>query len=65
MCDCAAIPTDNRPVAARMNRAIDLYVKALTQRSTPARAQLDFIDNYAGLCAQHRIHRPDSKEATT
>lgn len=65
MCDCAAIPLADRPVAARMNRAITLYVQSLLQRSTPTRQQLDFIDNYAGLCDEHRIHRTDRKEATT
>ena len=64
MCGCAAIPTDNPPVAARMNRAIAQYVDALLTRSTPTRQQLDMIDNYAGLCEQHRIHRTARKETT-
>ena len=64
MCGCPAIPTDNPPVAAHMNVAINLYVNALLDRSTPTRSQLDFIDNYAGLCEQHRIHRPVHKETT-
>lgn len=65
MCGCLAIPAADRPVAARMNRAINLYIRALLDRSTPSRQQLDFIDNYAGLCEQHRIHRTLHKEATT
>ena len=64
MCDCQAIPTDNPSVAARMNRAINLYVRALLNHSTPTRQQLDMIDNYAGLCEQHRIHRPAHEETT-